>query len=134
MHAALTQPAALRSQASVSHIRAAKRRPSIPSGVRFALIGRPHRWLETPTVFNSAAALAAAIHTARGSAGLQLADAPLRLLGQDESRPGVSVWTLGEDGQRHRYLGWVWLDGGDRHALQAALFALAPIVAFADAA
>ncbi len=119
---------------SVAAIRASLRRPTLADDVRFATIRTPDRWLAKPLAHSSLDELAGSIHRDRGEAALELADAPLRLLGQDESRPGVSVWTLGEDGQRHRYLGWVWLDGGDRQALQAALFALAPIVAFADAA
>jgi hypothetical protein len=109
-------------------------RPALQDDVRFALLQRPDRWLDKPAAFPTIADLAAAIHRRRKDAGLELADAPLRLLGQDESRPGVSIWTQGEDGQRRDYLGWAWVNGAGRLALQAALFEAAPIVAIQGAA
>lgn len=109
-------------------------RPALQDDVRYALLQRPDRWLDKPAAFATIADLAAAIHRRRKDAGLELADAPLRLLGQDESRPGVSIWAQGEDGQRRDYLGWAWVNGAGRQALQAALFAAAPIVAVPSAA
>ena len=110
------------------------RRPALQDDVRFALLQRPDRWLDKPVTFQTISELAAAIHRRRNDAGLELADAPLRILGQDESRPGVSIWTQGEDGQRRDYIGWAWVNGAGRQALQAAIFEAAPIVATQDAA
>ena len=119
---------------TASEVRRDIRRPALADGLRYGLIRRPDRWLEKPVAFATLSDLAAAIHRDRGDAGLELADAPLRTLGQDESRPGVSVWTQGEDGERRDYLGWAWVNGAGRQALQAALFAVAPIVAVRGAA
>jgi hypothetical protein len=66
--------------------------------------------------------LARAIHTARRHRAIQLQDAPLNVRGWGELQ-GVSVYTLSDDGQPQDYIGWAWLDGRPRQALEAALAA-----------
>lgn len=98
------------------------RSPRMPNpDVRFALVREPTNPLARPVAYPTAADLARAIHVDRAGAPIELQDAvPLNIRDWGEVL-GVAVWTLGEGGDRHRYIGWAWLDGGGRQQLQAAL-------------
>lgn len=99
------------------------RRPSLPNGVRYALLLRhPQHEHPKPMAFPGLAELARHIHRARGEAGLQLAEAEILLQGETTPRKGVSVWTLETaTGDRRRFIGWAWLGGAGRYSLEAAL-------------
>ncbi len=100
--------------------------PRLPAAIDHALIRRPERSLDRPVAFAGLADLAAAVHRGRGEAAIELRDVSLLLRGEDEPRPGVSVWVLSEEGERVSYLGWAYLAGGRRRELQDALFAAQP--------
>ncbi|WP_374578323.1 hypothetical protein [Phenylobacterium sp.] len=102
-------------------------RPALPDRIDYALLRRPDRALDKPVAFASLAELARAIHRARAGRAIQLLNVALQLRGEPTPRRGVSVWTLADDGARCAYIGWAWLNGGDRHVLQGALFAAQPI-------
>lgn len=106
-------------------------RPSLSDRIDFALLRRPERALDKPVAFTSIAELARAIHRARAGRPIHLLNVSLQMRGETAPRLGVSIWTLTAEGDRHDYLGWAWLDGGDRHVLQGALFAAQPIAAAA---
>lgn len=99
------------------------RRPSLPAGLRYALLLRPQdRPGAKPLAFADAGGLARHLHRARAGMPLQLQDAELRVRQDDKPRAGVSVWTLDPaSGDRARFLGWAYLGGAGRHSLQAAL-------------
>ena len=82
---------------------------------------------EKPLVLTDLPALARRIHHERGAAGIQLQDFPAPLHTGQDAIDGVSIWTLDASGERSDYLGWAYLDGRDREALQAALDANEPV-------
>lgn len=89
--------------------------------VRFALVREPTNPLAKPVAYQALGDLARAIHVDRAGAAIELQDAvPLRIRDWGEVL-GVAVWTLGEGGDRQRYIGWAWLDGGGRRQLEVAL-------------
>lgn len=98
------------------------RSPRMPSNdVRFALVREPTNPLAKPVAYPSLGDLARAIQVDRADAPIEIEDqVPLNIRDWGEVM-GVAVWTLGEGGERHRYLGWAWLDGRGRPALKAAL-------------
>lgn len=100
------------------------RSPRMPQpDVRFALVREPLNPLAKPVSYPMLSELARALHVDRAGAPIELQDAvPLNIRDWGEVL-GVAVWTLGESGERHRYLGWAWLDGGGRRQLEAALTA-----------
>lgn len=112
----------------ITEIRRDVRCPRLPAEIRFALLRHPERTLEKPVAFAGLADLAAAVHRDRADLGLELQPVALLLRGEDEARPGVSIWATGTDGERCRYLGWAYLAAGGRRELQAALFAAQPQV------
>lgn len=95
----------------------------MPHEARYALLRQPTKPQAKPVVFDSVTALAAALHRDRKGEPIQLFDAPIYVEGENEQRAGVSVWTLDVEGGRSRYLGWAWLNGCGRTALQSALAA-----------
>lgn len=97
------------------------RNPRMPQEARYALLRQPTNPMAKPVAFDSLAALAAALHRDRRHEPIQLFDAPIYVEGENEPRQGVSIWTLDVEGGRSRYLGWAWLNGGGRTALQAGL-------------
>lgn len=109
-------------------IRRERQRPAMPAELAFCLLpGKPEDGTRvSPLACADLPALARAIHRRRGQRGLELWDAPLRLGHEAEARAGVTVWILGDDGQRRECLGWAWLDGRGRDALAAALGAAQP--------
>lgn len=119
---------------SAQQIRRDVRRPLLPRSVRFALVRRPYLGAQPPLTFATLSGLVASLHQARGTAGIELQDSFLQLQDEADKRAGVAVWRLGEDGSRTHSLGFAWLDGGGRLALQAALFAARPIAAIPEAA
>jgi hypothetical protein len=109
---------------ALAEILASFRRPRMPSSdVRFALVREPTNPLAMPVAYPMMSDLARAIDVDRAGAAIELQDnVPLNIRDWGEVF-GVAVWTLGEGGDRHRYLGWAWLDGGGRGPLEAALHA-----------
>jgi len=89
--------------------------------VRFALVREPLNPHAKPVAMPTLASLARAIHFDRAGAPIILENRPLRVQDWDEEIQGVSVFTLTEGGDKHRYIGWAWLDGFDRQTLQRAL-------------
>ena len=100
--------------------------PSLPREIRIALLRAPGDAAAKPAVFSTLDDLAKALHRDRGEAAIMLADAALQLRGDTSPRAGVSVWTLGPDGQSRDYLGWAYLAGSGRAVLAAALNAACP--------
>lgn len=94
--------------------------------VRFALVREPLNPLAKPVSCVTLGELARTIHRDRKGAPIEcLDDVTLRIRDWGDVQ-GVAIWTLGEDGGRHRYIGWAWLDGRGRGPLEAALAALVP--------
>jgi hypothetical protein len=89
--------------------------------VRFALVREPTNPLAVPVAYPMLSDLARAIQVERAGAPIELQEnIPLNIRDWGEVM-GVGVWTLSEGGDRHRYIGWAWLDGGGRRQLEAAL-------------
>lgn len=106
-------------RAAIAHFR----RPTMTQDVRFALVREPTNPLAKPVAYQSLGDLARAIHTDREGAGIELEDGiPLNVRGWGELQ-GVGIWTQGEGGDRCRYIGWAWLDGGGYGSLEMALAA-----------
>jgi len=98
------------------------RTPAMPADVRFALVRDPECPSRKPSAFETLHRLADRIHRERRGAPLQLQDAYLRVRGEATPRKGVNVWTLDPVSlERVDFIGWAWLDGGDRFLLEAAL-------------
>jgi hypothetical protein len=108
--------------------RADLRHPLLPAHHEFALIRRPDSGRERALAFATLADLAHSLHRAREGRPVELADALLPLRCEREPRAGVSVWTLCPGGERDRYLGFAYLRGQGREALQVALAAEKPSV------
>lgn len=105
-----------------------RRRPSLPAGVRYALLlGEPRRANAKPLACPDLAELARTLHRRRRGAGLQLCDAELLVYQDDTPRRGVSLWAIdASTGDACRYLGFAYLAGAGRLALEAALRAEQP--------
>lgn len=113
------RPRSPAAEAAIAHFR----RPMMTQDVRFALVREPTNPLAKPVAYQSLGDLARAIHTDREGAGIELEDGiPLNVRGWGELL-GVGIWTQGESGERCRYIGWAWLDGGGRGPLEMALAA-----------
>ncbi len=94
---------------------------------RYALLTDVETPGAKPRPFPTLAALARRIHADRRGEPLQLLDARLMLQGDAApGRAGVAVYA--DTGESRRFIGWAYLGGGDRLALQAALFAAQPRV------
>jgi len=93
--------------------------------IRFALVAKPTEPTCKPMKFDSLPSLARRIQRLRGSDSLQGFDAGVCVFGEEQPRPGVSLFAT-DPGGRSRYLGWAFLNGRDWRALQAALHAIAP--------
>lgn len=103
--------------------------PNMPDAdVRFALLTRPNHIGTKPVAFASLDQLAASIHRRRRERPIWMLDANMKFEGEETVRRGVSVWAVGPDGAATDFIGWCWLDGGQRRALQAALDAQTPDV------
>lgn len=101
--------------------------PHMPdAGIRFALLSRPNHIASKPVAFASIDQLAASVHRRRKGRALWMVDAKLLFEGEDQPRQGVSVWTVGLDGGAGEFIGWCWIDGRQRGALEAALAAHTP--------
>lgn len=103
-----------------------RRKPPMPSEARYVLFTHPERADIRPRVFPDLRRLAAHVHQQRKGAAIELQDAPLELDGDAAPRPGVSVWTLSDLGERRCFMGWCYIDGQKRPVLEAALAALRP--------
>jgi hypothetical protein len=80
--------------------------------------------MQKPRAFDSAQALARAIHRRREGRAIEVKDAVLtRGLAHLDA---VGVYTLDEAGVRDRFLGFAYLAGAGWRALQAELYAAAP--------
>lgn len=105
------------------------RRPRLPPGVRFALCmdrlladHARNPFDVKPWAFPSLDELALSLHRRRRGRTIQLRDAPLCIGPRrcpDTPVHGISVCAL--EGERREFLGWAYLDGGDRHVLAQAL-------------
>lgn len=128
MQHSLTLHEAARLSPAVADAIEAFRRPSLPNGVRYALLLRePHRPKEKPLAYESARNLARSIHRRRGYCGLQLIETELMVQESERPQRGISVFALdGATGDRRRFLGWVFIGGAGRASLEAALLAEQP--------
>ena len=92
--------------------------PEIP----FAVLETPDRVTAKPRAYPDIRRLARWVHRARRGRPIMLETHKMRLRGDKDFsvRRGVSVW-LGGEGYRREYLGWCWLSGQGRLALQDAL-------------
>lgn len=100
--------------------------PPLSASIRFALVQRPASVNARVVGFAAVADLAAGIHRRRSGRALRLLDAALQFEGEPAPRLGVAVWAVDTVGDRTDYLGWAWLDGGQRRQLAAALEAAQP--------
>lgn len=98
----------------------------VPLTAKFALIQRPASINPGLITFPTVADLARGLHRRRGSRSLSLLDAALPVEGERKARQGVAVWAVDQFGETTEYLGWAWLDGGQRRQLADALEALQP--------
>lgn len=99
------------------------------SDTRYALVRKPTDPDCMPVAYGSLAALVHAIHRERGDDSIQTFDAEIAVMidGQITPRQGVSIFATSE-GERSRYLGWVYLNGRSAVALRAALEIAQPYV------
>lgn len=93
---------------------------------KFALIQRPVSINPGLITFPTLADLARGLHRRRGKRSLTLLNAALPIEGEAKARQGVAVWAVDQFGDSTEYLGWAWLDGGQRHQLADALEAQQP--------
>lgn len=102
------------------------RRPDLAMNPDFALVpdARPGT---KPTVYRSAEDLARRIHRERAGQALQLKDDRLLVRSEPAPRRVVAVYGLDQVGGRTRFIGYAWLKGQGREALQAALEAVQPM-------
>lgn len=98
--------------------------PLVPAGVRYALLDAPTRMTQKPRAYDSAQALARAIHRRREGRAIQLK--PAELVRGLCKVAAIGVYTLDEAGALDRCLGFAYLAGGDWRALQAELYAADP--------
>lgn len=106
----------------LSVIRNMLRRPAMPDAVRYALVRDPGNSLHKPSVFESLHSLALSIHRQLGSRPVQMEDAFLEFRGETTPRKGVNIWRLDPlTGDKDGFIGWAWLDGGDRFLLSARM-------------
>jgi hypothetical protein len=101
------------------------RRPAMPDAARFALFRTPANAHARPVVYPTLGHLARGIHRARGRLAIELQDNGLLLEAGKTPTPGVSIWTV-MDGARVTFIGWAYLGGAGREALQAAIAAEQP--------
>jgi len=94
-------------------------RPNLPADVRFALVTAPPP--AKPFAYATLADLARAIHRRRQGQSIQLIDQPAHLALRDGAVPGVRIALVDPIGERTTTLGWAYLDGHGRPALQQAL-------------
>lgn len=98
----------------------------MPLTAKFALIQRPASINPQTMRFASLVGMAGFIHARRGKRSLMLLNAALPIAGEDTARQGVAVWAVDQFGDSTEYLGWAWLDGGQRRQLADVLEALQP--------
>lgn len=98
------------------------RRPAMAEGTRYALVREPDNSIAKPSVFGDLHHLARAIHRDRNGAPIQMVESDLLFQGEETPRKGVNVWTLDPFSMdRKDFLGWAYLNGGDRFLLLAAM-------------
>lgn len=95
--------------------------PPMSASIRFAIVARPACTTAKPVAFGSLADLCAHIHRKRAGRSLSMLNSPLKFEGEEKPRQGVSLWAYDIASARSEFLGWVWLDGGPRQRLMAAL-------------
>jgi len=98
----------------------------VPLTAKFALIQRPAALNTGLLKYGTLSALAGDLHRLRSGRSLTLLNAALPIAGEDEARQGVAVWAVDQVGESTEYLGWAWLDGGQRRQLFDALEAIQP--------
>lgn len=98
----------------------------VPLTARFALIERPAALNPRLFAYPNVSDLARGLHHRRGKRSLTLLNAALPVAGEDAPRQGVAVWAVDQFGESTEYLGWAWLDGGQRQTLAEALEAIQP--------
>lgn len=92
----------------------------IPAYAFFSQLGS----LSRGRTFTRLADLVDHIHSRRGERSIELEEATLAW--RDGTFTGVTVWLRDSDGLRSGFLGYAWLGGRGRHALEAALHAAKP--------
>lgn len=106
----------------LSVIRNMLRRPAMPHAARYALVREPQVSTHKPTVFHALHGLAQSVHRQARGGPVQLEDAYLEFAGETSPRKGVNVWALDPlTMDKTAFIGWAWLDGGDRTLLSAAM-------------
>lgn len=102
------------------------RRPAMPAS-RYALLPTLDNHAKVQT-FRTLDALAAAVETARRGQALELVEVEdIEFSDVSGLHRGVQVFTLDMGNDRDRMLGFAWLNGGGREALQPALRAAARV-------
>lgn len=103
------------------------RRPDLAMNPDFALVpdARPGT---KPTVYRSLDDLVRRIHRDRAGQALQLNDDRLFVRSEAAPRKVVAVYGLDQVGGRTRFIGYAWLKGQGREALQAALADAEPVL------
>jgi hypothetical protein len=109
----------------IANARTTWRRLRMAHDTRFALVERPNDPLCKPIVFETLDELVARIQRDRRGDSLQGFDAEVLIFGEDAPRQGVSLFAI-DRGERSRFLGWAYLEGRKRDALNRALHADAP--------
>lgn len=98
------------------------RKPDMPR-FPYALLPRLDATTK-PYGFTALADLANHIERQRGDQSLQIEDVEtLEFRDVPGLHDGVEIWTLDLDGSRDRLIGYAWLSGKGRDALQPALYA-----------
>jgi hypothetical protein len=98
------------------------RKPVMAHDARYALVREPDSATHKPSIYPALHNLAKAIQRGANYAPIQLEDAFLQFQGEATPRRGVNVWRLDRHtGDRTAFIGWAWLDGGDRYLLTAAM-------------
>ncbi len=96
----------------------------MPPGTSYALFRTLNR-ASKPTVFADIGAMARSIHRERGGSAIQLHPGHVAVQGFGKVRM-VGVYRLGPDANQESFLGWAYLAGAGRAALEAALRAHQP--------
>ncbi len=96
------------------------RRPPLPSA-RYVLLPKLDN-VTKPKAFPTLAALAACIERERGQQALHLVEVEdLEFRDVSGLHRGVQVWTLDLANEKDRLIGYAWLNGRGREALEPAL-------------
>lgn len=101
-----------------------RRRPRMSDDIRYGLMRHPEKPGDKPVAKPDLAGWADLITRERQGRPILLEDN--RLGFEDRPRDGVTVWLVSPDGDRCGCIGFAYLNGAGREALQAALTRAAP--------